>query len=188
MSACPVMMLNHNIAMDSSPPSSPSFNGMNWLPCNSLGSGVCAPPSPLLRLPTIVTHSTPPSSPTSVKMPKMIVLSPPPNQSSKKMTFANSCSVITTTPATPTAIVSSNSRMQPVARSINNSKTGKRKLGPGCSLVDWIRLCRSKTDIAGNGGEKRPISLEELSEHNTESDAWTAIRGWLIDYTVQELM
>lgn len=57
------------------------------------------------------------------------------------------------------------------------SKAPRRKLGPGCGLLDWIRLCRSKKDLAGNGGVPRPVTEEELAKHNTPDDAWTAIRG-----------
>ena len=58
-----------------------------------------------------------------------------------------------------------------------SSGGGKRKLGPGCGLLDWIRFCRKTKDLAGNGGVKRQITLDELEQHCTEDDAWTAIRG-----------
>lgn len=53
----------------------------------------------------------------------------------------------------------------------------RRALGPGCSLLDWIRLSRSGQDLAGTGGEKRVVTEAELAKHNTVDDAWTAIRG-----------
>ena len=60
----------------------------------------------------------------------------------------------------------------------NKAKSTKRgKLGPGCSLLDWIRLCRSKKDLGCNGGKPRPVTEEELAQHNSPDDAWTAIRG-----------
>jgi len=55
-------------------------------------------------------------------------------------------------------------------------------LKPGRSLMDWIRLGKSGQDLAGTGGIARPVTMEELSKHNTETDAWICIRGiYLID-------
>lgn len=53
-------------------------------------------------------------------------------------------------------------------------------LKPGRSLMDWIRLGKSARDLAGNGGIVRPITEEELSQHNTQSDAWICIRGMIV--------
>lgn len=53
-------------------------------------------------------------------------------------------------------------------------------LKPGRSLMDWIRLGKSARDLAGNGGIVRPITEEELSQHNTQSDAWICIRGIIV--------
>ena len=55
-------------------------------------------------------------------------------------------------------------------------KTAK-SLGKGCGLFDWIRLCRTSKDLPGTGGKHLQVSVEELAEHNTTDDAWTAIRG-----------
>jgi hypothetical protein len=87
--------------------------------------------------------------------------------------------------ASSNLIVSTCTREQPVATCPVASAprpvaTGKKKLGKGCSLLDWIRLCRNKKgEMGAPGGETRPVTLAELAEHNTEEDAWTAIRGML---------
>lgn len=66
----------------------------------------------------------------------------------------------------------------------NKAKPSRRgKLGPGCSLIDWIRLCRSKKDLGCNGGKPKPVTEEELAQHNSPSDAWTAIRGKVYNMT-----
>lgn len=58
------------------------------------------------------------------------------------------------------------------------SKTSKRAhLGPGCSMLDWIRLCKNTPDMAGNGGTPFPVTEEELGRHCTEEDAWTSYKG-----------
>lgn len=50
-------------------------------------------------------------------------------------------------------------------------------LKPGRSLMDWIRLGKSGQDLAGTGGITHTVTVEELSKHNTEHDAWISIRG-----------
>lgn len=50
-------------------------------------------------------------------------------------------------------------------------------LKPGRSLMDWIRLGKSGQDLAGTGGITKTVTVEELSKHNAEHDAWISIRG-----------
>lgn len=48
---------------------------------------------------------------------------------------------------------------------------------PGYSLFEWNRICEKEQDLAGVGGRMLRVTPDELSKHNTESDAWTAVRG-----------
>ena len=60
----------------------------------------------------------------------------------------------------------------------NKTKSTKRvHLGPGCGMLDWIRLCRNTPDMAGNGGVPKSVTEEELARHCTEDDAWTCYQG-----------
>ena len=60
----------------------------------------------------------------------------------------------------------------------SKTKSSKRAhLGPGCGMLDWIRLCRNTPDMAGNGGVPKPVTEEELARHCTEDDAWTCYQG-----------
>lgn len=69
----------------------------------------------------------------------------------------------------------------------NTSATGnprnKCALQPGHSLMDWIRLGNSGEDLAGTGGQLRPVTRSELSKHNSRQDAWLAIRGMVYNIT-----
>ena len=51
------------------------------------------------------------------------------------------------------------------------------KKHPGYSLFEWNRICEKEQDLAGVGGRMLQVTPDELSKHNTESDAWTAVKG-----------
>ena len=43
--------------------------------------------------------------------------------------------------------------------------------------MDWIKLGRSGKDLTGVGGRRMQVTMEELMKHNSEGDAWLALRG-----------
>ncbi|EAA05181.4 AGAP011314-PA, partial [Anopheles gambiae str. PEST] len=59
----------------------------------------------------------------------------------------------------------------------------KTALKPGHSLMDWIRLGNSGTDLTGTGGRIVPVSHAELAKHDRAEDAWMAIRGKVYNVT-----
>ncbi|XP_058799091.1 cytochrome b5 reductase 4 isoform X2 [Phymastichus coffea] len=73
------------------------------------------------------------------------------------------------------------SSQPPVTSSASGSATGnprnKTALAPGHSLMDWIRLGSSGVDLSGVGGRPITVTPAELARHNSQDDAWIAIRG-----------
>ncbi|XP_053658340.1 cytochrome b5 reductase 4 [Anopheles marshallii] len=59
----------------------------------------------------------------------------------------------------------------------------KTALKPGHSLMDWIRLGNSGTDLSGTGGRVVPVTHAELAKHDRSEDAWMAIRGKVYNVT-----
>ncbi|RYH28714.1 cytochrome b5 domain-containing protein [archaeon] len=60
----------------------------------------------------------------------------------------------------------------------------KVALKPGFHLMDWMRLARSATDLAGLKGKPlKQVTLEELGRHNTKLDMWTAYKGKVYNLT-----
>ena len=133
------------------------------------------PPSPL------ATNSTPPSSPTVQTRSKMTLPLSGAFSSHSLSAAATQCPMSFKQTAQKSAAASKNANGAAAgsAKADCKAKPSSRrgKLGPGCSLLDWIRLCRSKKDLGCNGGKPRPVTEEELARHNTPDDAWTAIRG-----------
>lgn len=60
---------------------------------------------------------------------------------------------------------------------VTGNPRNKTALKPGRSLMDWIKLTNSSTNLSGNGNRLRDISLDELAQHKNKNDAWLAIRG-----------
>lgn len=69
------------------------------------------------------------------------------------------------------------------AQSSSSLVRSKIPLKPGRSLMDWIRLGKSGQDLAGTGGQIRKITMEELSKHDKETDAWILVRGKVYNIT-----
>ena len=127
----------------------------------------------LSQLPTspLATNSTPPSSPT-MKTRTQLTL-PLPTSTISSLAAPATCPM-----SKSTLLQAAKNANGAATKSESRAKPARRtKLGPGCSLLDWIRLCRSKKDLGCNGGKPRPVTEEELAKHNTPGDAWTAIRG-----------
>lgn len=61
---------------------------------------------------------------------------------------------------------------------LTGNPRNKTVLGPGYSLMDWIRLGTSGIDLTGVGGIRQVVTVAELAKHNKENDAWIAIRGY----------
>ena len=179
-----------------SPPRSPSFSRSR----HSIRSeSVRAPSSPSLKQPSphsprdrpvigewrskaspggnssTVDADSPPRSPSfnrsrhSIMLESIRAPSPPgslrqPSLDSPRRPFIGDIPSIATRPRAPT------------------KEGGRRKLPRGYGLLDWIRLCRKEKDLAGTDGEKRKITEEELANHCTEDDAWTAINSNFFRY------
>ena len=97
------------------------------------------------------------------------------NSFSERRMAANNC--ITPSSLTISSLSVPASQFKRATSAPAMSKTNKRSnLGPGCSMLDWIRLCKS---MPSNGSRSSPITEDELARHSTESDAWTAYKGML---------
>ncbi len=48
------------------------------------------------------------------------------------------------------------------------------------TLLDWYRLCKDSTNLAGNHGIIRQISMDELAIHNKEEDCWISVYGLFV--------
>ncbi|CAG8516710.1 5047_t:CDS:2 [Acaulospora morrowiae] len=63
-----------------------------------------------------------------------------------------------------------------------NKLRKKFALEPGHSPLDWARLKNSEADLRGVT-EIKTYTLEELKQHRTKDDAWTALNGKIYNIT-----
>lgn len=129
----------------------------------SLPSNLGTPTSPLsLTLPTSL-----PSTPFTKISPQPTSNSfASPNKASREINEQNS---------TKDTLINSSSA--------TGNPRNKCALQPGHSLMDWIRLGNSGKDLTGVGGRIRPVTPAELAMHNSQNDAWLAIRGRVFNIT-----
>ena len=64
----------------------------------------------------------------------------------------------------------------------------KVALAKGYSMMDWLRLTKSRKDLSGVGGPRvngkmREVSRKELKRHRRRHDAWLAINGLVFNVT-----
>uniref|UniRef100_A0A7S2NR37 Cytochrome b5 heme-binding domain-containing protein n=1 Tax=Cyanoptyche gloeocystis TaxID=77922 RepID=A0A7S2NR37_9EUKA len=63
------------------------------------------------------------------------------------------------------------------------SKRNKLPLPPGRTQIDWMRVTQSNPDVAGNKGQIRKISMDEVKQHNKAEDAWMVLKGKVYNVT-----
>lgn len=59
----------------------------------------------------------------------------------------------------------------------------KVSLGPGRSLMDWIRLTHANPNLSGVNGRFLEVTYEELMKHNKKDDAWICLKGRVYNVT-----
>ncbi|CAG8583518.1 13191_t:CDS:2, partial [Ambispora leptoticha] len=76
--------------------------------------------------------------------------------------------------------MSTSSKPTPLQKA--NRKRQKVALEPGHSTLDWADLKNSGVDLR-NVPKLRKYTMEELRQHRTENDAWTALNGTIYNIT-----
>lgn len=73
--------------------------------------------------------------------------------------------------------------LNPGSMSATGSGRVKVALGPGRSLMDWIRLTRVNQNLSGVGGKILDVTSDELGKHNKRDDAWICLKGRVYNVT-----
>lgn len=71
----------------------------------------------------------------------------------------------------------------PSTGSATGNPRNKTALKPGRSLMDWVRLGHSGTDLSGTKGTLLDVTPQELAKHNKRNDAWMALKGKVYNVT-----
>ncbi|XP_064122896.1 LOW QUALITY PROTEIN: cytochrome b5 reductase 4-like [Macrobrachium nipponense] len=67
--------------------------------------------------------------------------------------------------------------------SSSGNPRNKTALKPGRSLMDWVRLGHSGTDLTGTGGRLLDVTPHELAKHNKRNDCWMVLKGKVYNVT-----
>ncbi|XP_071541363.1 cytochrome b5 reductase 4 [Panulirus ornatus] len=73
--------------------------------------------------------------------------------------------------------------VKPIPDSAAGNPRNKTALKPGHSLMDWVRLGHSGTDLAGTSGRVLDVTPQELAKHNKRNDCWMALKGKVYNIT-----
>ncbi|KAL7420540.1 hypothetical protein Q5752_004491 [Cryptotrichosporon argae] len=77
----------------------------------------------------------------------------------------------------------SGARPPPAPAAPKAKKSKKVALAPGCSALDWARLCASGDNLRGVQGGFMRVTVDDLAEHDTPDDAWSAFNGRVYNMT-----
>lgn len=97
----------------------------------------------------------------------------------------------TTNPLLANATVRHTAHAQPdtmaapthVAVATPPTRRAKVPLEKGYSQVAWLHLSQRTPDLAGTGGRRGMVTMEEVKQHATAEDGWVVLRGKVYNIT-----